>query len=154
MTRERQKELDARSGVYFDQLVPGSGMCDTVEGEMLRAINKIIYRHYNDGDYFFQGYGCETAGPAHAYLITESPLAKQLNEIFEATIFNTAMYTDTIYVALEIILDYIDSQKGQYTKNETDMLDSVALYQEEEDEDECWDCGNSMDYCCCDDDEY
>ena len=65
------------------------------------------------------------------------------------------MYTDTIYVALETILDYIDSAKGQYTKNELDMLDSEALYQDEdEDEDECWDCGNSMDYCCCDDDEY
>ena len=152
MTKERQKELEARNDVYFKQLIPGSGKCDTVEGEMLRAINKIIYRYYNDGDYFFEGYGCETAGPAHSYLINESPLAKRLNEIFGATEFNRAQYNDTVYVALETILDYIDGVKGQYQPNETDMLDSVAMYQdEEEDDDSCWDCGNDMDYCCCDD---
>jgi hypothetical protein len=154
MTKEKQKELEARSEVYFAQLVPGMGKCDTVEGEMLRAINKIIYRKYNDGDYFFEGYGCETAGPAHSYLINESPIAKRLNEIFSATEFNYTQYDDTIYAALETILDYIDNVKGQYQPNETDMLDSIALYQEEED-DSCWDCGNSMDCCWCDEeDEY
>jgi hypothetical protein len=30
-------------------LVPGSGMCDTIEGEMLRAISKIYYDYYNNG---------------------------------------------------------------------------------------------------------
>ena len=154
MTNEREKELDARSEVYFNQLVPSMGKCDTVEGEMLRAINRIIYRQYNDGDYFFEGYGCETAGPAFAYLVKESPIAKRLAEIFSATEFNYTQYNDTIYAALETILDYIDNAKGQYMKNETDMLDSESIFIEE-DEDECWDCGNSMDWCGCDEeDEY
>tara|TARA_B100000497_G_scaffold61317_1_gene69618 strand:+ start:160 stop:618 length:459 start_codon:yes stop_codon:yes gene_type:complete len=152
MTKERQKELEARSGVYFKQLVPNMGKCDTVEGEMLRAINKIIYRQFNDGDYFFEGYGCETAGPAHAYLINESPLAKRLNEIFSTTEFNYTQYDDTIYAALETILDYIDSVKGQYTNNELDMLDSDPVFEEEDDS--CWDCGEIVDYCSCDEEEY
>ena len=36
---------------------------------MLRAINRIIYRYYNDGDEYFRGYGTETAGPAHSFLV-------------------------------------------------------------------------------------
>jgi len=138
------KELEARSEVYFEQLIPNVGKCDTVEGEMLRAINRIIYRQFNDGDYFFEGYGCETAGPAHAYLIKESPIAKKLDKIFSSTEFNYIQYDDAMYTALETILDYIDSMKGQYTKNETDMLDSVAIHQEEEYE--SWDDDEAEDW--------
>jgi hypothetical protein len=36
----------------YGQLVPSSGMCETVEGELLRLASKIYYRHYNDGDVF------------------------------------------------------------------------------------------------------
>ena len=151
MKIEREKELEARSEVYFNQLVPCAGKCDTVEGEMLRAINRIIYRRDNDGDYFFEGYGCETAGPAHSYLIKESPLAKKLDEIFSATEFNYTQYHDTIYAALEIILDYIDSMKGQYTKNELDMLDSDPVFEEDN---SCCECGEDINYCYCDEDEY
>ena len=61
-------ELEKRSDAYFEKLVPGSGSAGTVEGEMLRAINRIIYRWYNDGDWFFRGYGVETAAPAMAFL--------------------------------------------------------------------------------------
>ncbi len=62
-------ELEKRNEVLYDKLVPGSGAAGTVEGEMLRAINRIIYRYYNDGDYYYKGYGTETAGPAHSFLI-------------------------------------------------------------------------------------
>jgi hypothetical protein len=33
-------------------LVPDFGMCETVEGELLRLASKIYYRHYNDGDVY------------------------------------------------------------------------------------------------------
>jgi hypothetical protein len=52
----------------FKVLVPGSGACDTVAGELIRAISRIMYRDYNDGDVFYEGYGLETAAPAAAYL--------------------------------------------------------------------------------------
>ena len=38
----------------FAKLVPGSGPAKTIEGEVLRAVSKIYYRHYNDGDEFNQ----------------------------------------------------------------------------------------------------
>jgi hypothetical protein len=43
-----QKEYDA----LYNELVPSQGKADTIEGEVLRASSKIVYRHYNDGDLF------------------------------------------------------------------------------------------------------
>jgi hypothetical protein len=45
-----QKEYDA----LYNELVPSQGKADTIEGEVLRAASKIVYRHYNDGDEFNQ----------------------------------------------------------------------------------------------------
>jgi hypothetical protein len=53
----------------FDRLVPGEGKADTVEGEIVRAINRVLYRWYNDGDKFFYGYGKETVGNVMSYLV-------------------------------------------------------------------------------------
>lgn len=54
--------------LLFDGLVPPEGKCDTVAGEIVRAMMKVVTRYYNDGDYYFMGYGLETAAPAIAYL--------------------------------------------------------------------------------------
>ena len=43
-----QKEYDA----LYNELVPSQGKADTIEGEVLRASSKIVYRHFNDGDEF------------------------------------------------------------------------------------------------------
>lgn len=152
---EVKKALQTRNDQYYDVLVPTSGKCDTQEGEMLRAINKIIYRYWNDGDYFFEGYGCETAGPAHAYLVELSILSDVLSSKFKEITFKYGMdYDIRLYEALEIVLDYIDSKKGSYLPNYDDMLDSVAHFTAEDD-DSCWDCGNDHWDCWCgeDDDE-
>ncbi|CAE7314011.1 unnamed protein product, partial [Symbiodinium microadriaticum] len=67
-------ELEDRLGVLSDKLMPMQGPAETFEGELVRAINKILYRFYNDGDYWHCGYGCETAGPAAAFLVAECPV--------------------------------------------------------------------------------
>ncbi len=61
-------EAEDKHEALFDALVPSSGACDTVAGELIRAITKIMYRDYNDGDLFYEGYGIETAGNAASYL--------------------------------------------------------------------------------------
>ena len=57
-----------RLEALFEVLVPAEGKADTVAGECIRATMRLIYRYYNDGDYFFMGYGLETAAPAVSYL--------------------------------------------------------------------------------------
>ena len=55
----------------FELLVPDSGKADTVAGELWRAIARLEYRFFNDGDKFYEGYGRETAGSSAVYLMKE-----------------------------------------------------------------------------------
>jgi len=143
------EKLETRSDVLFGKLVPVSGNAGTMEGEMLRAINKIVYRHYNDGDYFFTGYGCETAGPAHSFLIHGCPLSYKLKPIFVKAITYTSDYEKVIYEVLEIILDYIDSRNGDHEVSDVDMYDFESVFEEEEELETCWECGEEDSWCEC-----
>jgi hypothetical protein len=118
-------------------------MAPTVEGELLRAINKIVYRYYNDGDYFWCGYGCETTGPAHAYLTQDNPIATKMYEILiEATGVEDAAYEAVLNVALDAVLTYIEGRNGQTTPNTKNMWDMKPVYDnyaaEDDEEDEDW----------------
>ena len=53
----------------FDEFVPPSGKADTVGGEIVRAINRIVYRWNNDGDQIGFDYGIETVNSSYEYLI-------------------------------------------------------------------------------------
>ena len=53
--------------------VPTSGMASTVGGEILRAMSRIIYRFYNDGDMVGVGYGNETCNSSDRYLLSVVP---------------------------------------------------------------------------------
>jgi len=133
-------DLENRNEILYKKLVPDSGKSDTVEGEMLRAINRIIYRYYNDGDYYHTGYGTETAGPAHSYLInSENPLAGKLNSIFDGYSINKD-YERMIVKAFELILGYIEQQEstGNLQPNDEDMFEYESEFMDEE-EDEEWD---------------
>ena len=46
--------LQAEYDELYKQLVPASGAAETLEGEVIRASSKIVYRHFNDGDEFNQ----------------------------------------------------------------------------------------------------
>ena len=137
------KELEDRNEPLYDKLVPGQGDAETVEGEMLRAINRIIYRYYNDGDEYFRGYGIETAGPAHSFLVNANhPQRAAMKKIFG----DGTDYEQTIKDALDTILDYIESRQGKYTKN---TLGGIFDYEPEFEEEDDYD-----DYDDYDDDEY
>jgi hypothetical protein len=108
------KELEDRNEPLYNELVPGQGDAETVEGEMLRAINRIVYRYYNDGDEYHTGYGTETAGPAHSFLVNANhPLRSLVSALFK----KGTNYEQTIKDVLDAILDHIESRQGKYTKN-------------------------------------
>lgn len=125
------KDYDA----LYKKLVPASGPAETVEGEMLRAISKIVYRYFNDGDFYFKGYGKETAGSAHKYLTTQTPIARELRTAFAAAKNNAPrgddapeQYTPTdgyslgLQKALDAIVAYVKSKGSNLTPNTDDML--------------------------------
>ena len=131
------KDLENRNQPLYDELVAGSGESDTMEGEMLRAINRIVYRYYNDGDEYHTGYGIETVGPAHSFLVNANTEVKSaMNMIFK----NGTNYEKTIEDALEHILSHIEAKQGKYTKNTAgDMFDYDAEFEDDTYEEDDYD---------------
>ena len=134
------KELEDRNEPLYNKLVPGQGDAETVEGEMLRAINRIVYRFYNDGDKYFEGYGTETAGPAHSFLVNANhPLKSAMIKLFDEPSGDNS-YERMLKDVLDMILDYIESRQGKYTKNTLGgMFDYEPEFEEEEDDEDDYD---------------
>ena len=63
------RTTEQKFNALFSELVPVTGNADTVAGEIIRAVSRISYRYYNDGDRIGIGYGKETCNPAARYLI-------------------------------------------------------------------------------------
>ena len=135
------KALEDKNSLYYKELIPGSGNAGTIEGEMLRAINKIIYRHENDGDYFHMGYGTETAGPSATFLLKSRNIDKGLRRDLAKVInsmdgdSNDTSYGKKAYLILKLILDYIENKDGEYTKTKEDMYDHKSDWQDDEEDD-------------------
>ena len=129
------KELEDRNEPLYGKLVPGQGDAETIEGEMLRAINRIVYRFYNDGDKYFEGYGTETAGPAHSFLVNANhPLKSAMVKLFDEPSGDNS-YERMLKDVLDMILDYIESRQGKYTKNTLGgIFDYESEFEEEEDD--------------------
>lgn len=62
----------------YDALVLPQGKSDTIAGEMIRAVNRIGYRFFNDGEVYFAGYGLETVGSPAIYLSELNPALETL----------------------------------------------------------------------------
>ena len=48
---------EERINKLFKELVPETGKADSLAGELVRAMSRIGYRFYNDGDQLGIGYG-------------------------------------------------------------------------------------------------
>lgn len=64
---------DKELNKLFDELVPATGKADTKAGEIIRAMARVEYRYFNDGDIFGRGYGKQTVNPAGRYLCDKLP---------------------------------------------------------------------------------
>lgn len=108
-----QKEYDA----LYAELVPSQGAAETIEGEVLRAASKIVYRHYNDGDEF----------------------NKASFDQLKAYIGTVTSYDDLAHKATEYAL----KANGNYHPNagwdSLDVMDYGPTDDDEEDEDDWYD---------------
>ena len=137
-----QGALRDRNQVLFDKLVPNSGASKFAEGEMIRALNRLVYRWYNDGDKFFEGYGTETAGPAHSFLVNSDQInrgeQRKLEALFDAVV---GTYTDEEYEKMldqvaELVLSYVEGiPEDQYQELGREMFDFEPEYEEEDEDD-------------------
>ena len=109
----------------FGVLVPQSGKCDTVAGEIIRAAMRILYRWFNDGDIFFLGYGFETAGPSAQYLIDTVPTVKK--DLIDISYHEDEYpsYERDLHSVIDKVIDYVMKNPRLFgTKN---TIDSVSV---------------------------
>ena len=79
----------------FKDIVPVFGMASTEVGEIVRAVNKIIYRYYNDGDKAFLNYGIKTIDSPLAYLLEQLQNAEKLRTLLR--VYTENFYSDYYY---------------------------------------------------------
>ena len=140
-----QDDLEKRNEALFSKLVPDLGPADTAEGELLRAVNRLADRYFNDGDIFNRGYGIETAGPAYVFL-SEKARALNIPQLQSAlkqlgrTAWDEEQYEQALNTVTASVLDYVEGQEGNYSKNTEDLFDyedkAIEMFSDPDEEDE------------------
>lgn len=120
--------------VAFSLLVSRSGKSDTLAGELLRAVNWIIGRAYNDGDRFFEGYGLDTVASAAQFLY-DNGFQDEIQDILDEAHYYAQNYSAYIKVVDELgdlVLEYIINRPETLsTPNTVDMIYVKPTYIEE-----------------------
>lgn len=126
---EAVKSSEDKMQTLFDLLVPGSGQAETKAGELIRAMMRIQYRDWNDGDVFYEGYGLETAGPSAEYLMKELPeLEQDFLNILENGLTDEN-YTNALDAIANKVVDHIiNNPELFYEPNEDDSRDWSTEY--------------------------
>ena len=130
---------DKRFDVWFEKYVPESGNCKTLGGEIIRAISRMVYRYYNDGDtindYYGSDYNCVKG--ADIFLKKYVPNYVSLADVTENE------YESSLCQRLKFIHDYLLNNPQVFeTPNEDDYL-NYQVYEpqtwDDEEEYEDWD---------------
>lgn len=114
----------------FEATVPASGKADTLAGEIARAMMRLNYRNYNDGDVFFSGYGLETCAPSAAFLMgVDDSLREAILEIMEhAEEYDYDIDSDyevDLRTLTSIVVDFLISNPTLFgTENDQDSLET------------------------------
>lgn len=124
--------IDKLSAV-FDIVVPSSGKADSVAGEYVRAVMRLLYRDFNDGDKFFEGYGLETCGSSAQYLYdngfeTIETMLEQATTLAEDDDRYTSLLEN---LAEEVIKKISEDTELWITLNTVDSRDYDSSYIEE-----------------------
>ena len=117
-TQEAQDQIQ----LIFDAYVPRSGTAKNMGGEYARAMMKILYRWYNDGDRFFEGYGIETCGNAAQLLFNDIPGADELMyDIAETQRDEDEWYEHKLTELAALVVGYLVKNPGVFSKPAVDM---------------------------------
>lgn len=104
---------EERINKLFKELVPETGKADSLAGELVRAMSRIGYRFYNDGDQLGIGYGKETCNPAGRFLGV-----KGNDKIAKLTADAWAVYSEEAY---EKVLDILCGAVADYVEQNPDL---------------------------------
>lgn len=118
----------------FEEFVPAKGKSETLYGEITRAINRLMYRYWNDGDHLGIGYGKETCNMAGRFLIEKCD-EEVMNAILAAwDIYGDDEYESALHNAAVVVANYLENNKEQLIAATTD--DMFDYYDKTEDVDD------------------
>lgn len=120
---QRLLTLDERLE-QFSPLVPGDGAADTLEGEVVRAVQRVEYRYFNDGDEYDQGYGTETVSPSVDWLTHRSPIKSQVASLFDGF---RGIYEEKIESLKLAAVVWLEGRNGETTPNESEDSRSFKI---------------------------
>ena len=124
----------------YDMYVPACGKAKTLGGEILRAINRIIYKFYNDGDtvarYYSSSYNHSYG--AEQFLAMKVPGSSPMREITDDFEFEEAAHKNLV-----LIVNYLRKNPALFeAENNEDFLDlspeEIWDDEEEWDDDDEW----------------
>jgi hypothetical protein len=129
-------KTEDRINELFELLVPMSGPAGTVAGEIIRAIARLGYRNYNDGDHIGVGYGKETCNPAARYLSTvcDERVSQAIDDAWG--IYSDDTYEVALAAVEEAVITFLDEHPEL---QETENKDNMLSYATEDDVDDSWD---------------
>lgn len=112
-------EQDEKWEQFWDKYVPGCGKADSLGGEVIRAMARIIYRFYNDGDMVGIGYGNETVNSSDRYLSRTVPGYESLDGImFESK------YEETMLSNHRKVFKFVENEAAFHVPNSFDSRDA------------------------------
>ena len=109
-----------------DKYMPAMGKADTVGGEIIRAMNRIVYRYYNDGDTVSYYYGSSNniLFNANKYIEERVPDYVSLDD---ANRYGPK-YEEKLCKNLKLVLDYLLANPKVFEMpNENDFTKNAPL---------------------------
>ena len=142
VSAKASRKIDDELEALFDELVPPMGKADTVAGEIVRALMRIMYRYYNDGDRIDIDYGRETCNPAARYLMANTN--STIKRYIEDKLWGNFFYKEKELNHLaELVIDYIEDHPNLRDKNNSedmfDYADPIEDVDYDDEEDDYWD---------------
>ena len=127
-------DIETKFDEIYKKIVPASGMADTVIGEIFRAVGRLGYRNWNDGDYFYEGYGCETCGSSATFLKGFPEYRETIYEMENSKRSEYENGLDKLYA--QAVADF---EAGKYSdENQVDSRECQSDYfDDSEEEDDC-----------------
>ena len=132
---------EERINDLFEELVPASGKADSLAGELVRAVSRIGYRFFNDGDQLGIGYGKETCNPAGRFLIAKAP--REIGDLVAGLwgMFSEAGYEAVLDILTGKVADYVESHpelREQPTEDMWSFRNADEDVDDDEEDEEDW----------------
>lgn len=136
VTNRTQDAAEKEFDKLFDELVPTTGKTPTKAGEIVRAVARLGYRWYNDGDMLGVGYGKQTCNPAGRFLCDKLPeIAPSIWDIWG--IYNETQYERGLLEVKNRVIDHILANPQLRTEpNADDFFDWRDPYEDVDDSDD------------------